>query len=304
MDQDDPQAYSDLAGFGGDWRDSWYHEDFVELMAWRWRLSTVGRALDVGCGVGHWGQHLARYFADDAVLVGIDSQAAFLDQARVRAAERGLSDRCEWLAADVMDLPFPDDSFDFVTCQTVLMHLADPAGALREMRRVVRPGGLIAAAEPHNLLSAMAELFEDAELDDRERLELLAFEMAVFRGKMALGQGDSSIALRVPGLMGDAGLSGIQAWHSDMCALALPPYDAKVQADVNQRLSWIASDAMIGGTRADARKRFVAGGGREDDFDALWERARSRDLRLGEAMKAGTWRSAGAFTMLLVSGRK
>jgi len=303
MDQDDPTTYAELAGFDGDWRDGWHNEDFLALMARRWRLDQVERALDVGCGVGHWGQRLAPYLSQGAELVGIDSQPAFLEQAQARARAKGLADRSRWLAGDALALPFDDDSFDLVTCQTVLMHVRDPLAVLQEMVRVTRPGGLVAVTEPHNLLSAMAELSEDADLDTDELMALLTFELTVQRGKRALGQGDSSIALRLPGLLEAAGLTHLASYQSDTCALARPPYSSKAQQDIEQRLDWVESEAMVGGTRADARERFVAGGGSVDAFEDLWRRHRAHDLRIAAAMRAGTWTTTGAFTMLLVSGR-
>ncbi len=53
---------------------------------------------------------------------------------------------------DVTKLPLPEDSFDVVTCQTVLMHLAQPLDAMREMLRILRSGGLLVCVEPNNLL--------------------------------------------------------------------------------------------------------------------------------------------------------
>jgi cyclopropane fatty-acyl-phospholipid synthase-like methyltransferase len=45
----------------GDERDFWWNRDFLELMAKRWDLKSVSSALDVGCGVGHWGQLLSHF---------------------------------------------------------------------------------------------------------------------------------------------------------------------------------------------------------------------------------------------------
>ena len=56
--------------------------------------------------------------------------------------------RFRYRVADAKTLPFPDASFDLVTCQTLLIHLADPSAVIAEMARVARPGGLVLAAEP------------------------------------------------------------------------------------------------------------------------------------------------------------
>ena len=53
-------------------------------------------------------------------------------------------------------LPFPDGSFDLVTCQTVLIHVREPSVALREYLRVVRPGGRLLLIEPNNAAGMLA----------------------------------------------------------------------------------------------------------------------------------------------------
>ena len=49
------EEYSALAAFDGEWRDIWWNQDFLELMARRCRVENVSSVLDVGCGAGHWG---------------------------------------------------------------------------------------------------------------------------------------------------------------------------------------------------------------------------------------------------------
>ena len=103
--------------------------------------------LDVACGPGI----LACAFARVARHVtGIDITPAMLDRARLLQQERGLHNMT-WKQGDVVPLPFADGSFSIVTSRFAFHHLLDPAGALREMARVCRPGGrvmLIDAAPP------------------------------------------------------------------------------------------------------------------------------------------------------------
>ena len=303
MSSDDAHAYAFMAGFDGDWRDSWWNEDFLELMARRWRLAEVRTALDLGCGVGHWGQRLMRWMPPDARLTGVDRQPDFLPQARARAESRGLADRCDWLEATAEALPFPDESFDLVTCQTVLMHVADPAPVLAEMRRVLRPGGLIAVAEPDNYATDAAEHSADPHLSAEERQTLLTLLDLCDRGKIALGDGDSSIAGKLPRLFMQAGLRPT-VYQSDKCATLLPPYTGHQRTDVDQRLEWIDADISIGGDRDGMRARFIAGGGTDDAFDVAWPLAMRTQGRVGAALRAGTHISAGSFVMLLVSARR
>jgi ubiquinone/menaquinone biosynthesis C-methylase UbiE len=118
--------------------------------------------LDVGCGPGTITLDLAALVAPGAV-VGIENVEPPLDVARATAAERG--DRTTtFRIGDALDLAFEDGSFDVVHAHQVLQHLTDPVRALREMRRVCRPGGWIAARDAD--YAAMAWRPELPELED------------------------------------------------------------------------------------------------------------------------------------------
>ncbi|MBB1251897.1 methyltransferase domain-containing protein [Streptomyces sp. OF3] len=118
--------------------------------------------LDVGCGPGTITVELAELVAPGRV-VAVDAEAEVLAAAREHAARRGLTG-VEFTSARVESLPFPDDSFDVVHAHQVLQHVGDPVRALREMRRVCRPGGLVAVRDAD--YAAMAWYPELPELDD------------------------------------------------------------------------------------------------------------------------------------------
>jgi len=132
------------------------HDESV-LRAHRWRTAANSAAyllgqlhprmslLDVGCGLGTITVDLAEAVAPGEV-VGIDAAATVLDEARAHAAARG-ADNVRFEAGDVYRLPFDDASFDVVHAHQVLQHLTDPVAALCEMRRVARPGGLVAVRD-------------------------------------------------------------------------------------------------------------------------------------------------------------
>ncbi|MEV5972472.1 methyltransferase domain-containing protein [Streptomyces sp. NPDC051921] len=101
--------------------------------------------LDVGCGPGTITADLAARVAPGRVTA-VDTAEDVLVQARAAAAEQGV-DNVEFAVADVHALDFPDDSFDVVHAHQVLQHVGDPVQALREMRRVCRPGGVVAARD-------------------------------------------------------------------------------------------------------------------------------------------------------------
>jgi SAM-dependent methyltransferase len=101
--------------------------------------------LDVGCGPGTITADLAARVAPGSVTA-VDQSADVLDVARAEVQQRGLSN-VSFATADVHRLGFPDGTFDVVHAHQVLQHLADPVGALREMKRVCAPGGVVAARD-------------------------------------------------------------------------------------------------------------------------------------------------------------
>src|SRR6266496_2502049 len=95
------------------------------------------RILDAGCGNGRYSKNILRWADGDAFLTGFD-----LSQSMLRRARRHLKNpRVSFAAADVTRLPYPDDWFDCVVCGWMLEHLPDPQPGLRELARVLQPGG-------------------------------------------------------------------------------------------------------------------------------------------------------------------
>lgn len=104
------------------------------------------RLLDLGCGPGSITLDLAEAVGPEGRVVGVDAVEAPLVAAR-RAAEVRKDSTTEFRVADAYELPFDADSFDVAHAHQVMQHLADPVAALRELARVVRPGGLVAVRD-------------------------------------------------------------------------------------------------------------------------------------------------------------
>jgi SAM-dependent methyltransferase len=295
---------SHSAEYFGDTRDYWWNADFIELMAKRWRLHRVREALDVGCGVGHWGRLLSGVLPEQARVTGVDRDPFWIEKAKERAQARGQEGRFHYLVGVAEQLPFADDSFDLVTCQTVLIHARDPRATIAEMIRVTRPGGLIAVAEPNNAVGAL--LLDASTLDAPidEILALARFQLTCERGKEALGEGNNSAGDRIPALFHALGLEGVRVYLSDKASLLLPPYDSPEQRalveemrDLSQREFWIWN-------RADTLRYFTAGGGTAEAFEACWAVGREQRRRAVDGLAAGTFTTAGGGCAYLVSGTK
>jgi ubiquinone/menaquinone biosynthesis C-methylase UbiE len=142
-----------------------HHESVLRSHSWRTagnsaayllpHLRPGADLLDVGCGPGTITVDLARLVAPGRVT-GIDRAQDVVDKAVAHAAEPGGA--VDRRAADVYALPFPDASFDVVHAHQVLQHLVDPVRALVEMRRVLRPGGLVAVRDADYASFAWAPL--------------------------------------------------------------------------------------------------------------------------------------------------
>ncbi|GGZ32884.1 hypothetical protein GCM10010387_28740 [Streptomyces inusitatus] len=132
-----------------------HHESVLRSHTWRTaansaayllgELTPGALVLDIGCGPGTITADLAALVPEGRVT-GVDREPGIVERARAEAAGRGLANT-EFAVADVNGLDFPDDSFDVVHAHQVLQHLGDPVHALREMRRVCRPGGLVAVRD-------------------------------------------------------------------------------------------------------------------------------------------------------------
>jgi len=216
----------------GPQRDFWWHRDFLDLMATRWRLREAASLADIGCGQGHWSRLLYPYLRAPARLTGVDREPLWVAEAAQnfrRAFPHAAPDQFTFVEGDATKLPLPDNSFDVVTCQTVLIHLARPMDALREMLRILRPGGLLVCVEPNNLWNYLAF----TSLTAAEPVEILVrrfeFWLRYHRGKIAAGQGDHTLGDLLPGWFAEAGLTEIAVHQSDRAASLFPPYDSPAQ---------------------------------------------------------------------------
>lgn len=116
-------------------------EELAELC----HIGANSYVLEVGSGVGFTACHLAEKLG--CRISGVDLSEKMVAWAQGRAARKGLSDRCQFRVADAQELPFEDGTFDAMLCESVTAFVPDKLKALREYRRVVRPGGYVGLNE-------------------------------------------------------------------------------------------------------------------------------------------------------------
>lgn len=117
----------------------WYRgrRDVIERVIADLKLPARARILDAGCGSGRNMIELARH----GTVSGVELSGPSVDVARARGAGKVI-------AGSVLDMPFDSDSFDLSVCLDVIEHLEDDVGALRELRRVLAPGGSLLVTVP------------------------------------------------------------------------------------------------------------------------------------------------------------
>jgi len=133
-----------------------HHESVLRSHRWRTADNSAGhllphlepgmRLLDVGCGPGTITMDLADLVGPTGRVTALERTDDALDLARQEAARRG-TENVDFVVGNVQALDLADDTFDVVHAHQVLQHVDDPVQALREMRRVGRPGGLVAVRE-------------------------------------------------------------------------------------------------------------------------------------------------------------
>lgn len=162
------------------------------------RLADGERVLDVGCGSGVVTREIARRVGVRGRVVGLDPSPALLMVARELAQETGLGDRMDFREGSVLELPFPDRSFDAVLCVTVLSHVPGGEAAIPELARVLRPGGRVGVFDLDTDMTAFTH-------SDRALTRRI---VAASSDAMAV---DGWLARRLPFLFEQAGLIDVQA---------------------------------------------------------------------------------------------
>ncbi len=137
-----PRRYDQLSAALSFWQDPRWRRALVDAVA----PAAGERILDVATGTGMVAAELLAR-ADDCTVVGIDQSAEMLAGARERFAASPDGARVELIEGQAEQLPFADATFDALTFTYLLRYVDDPPATLRELARVVRPGGRVASLE-------------------------------------------------------------------------------------------------------------------------------------------------------------
>ena len=201
-----------------------YEEFFVPALFQEWaprmaeaaRLAPGQKVLDVACGTGVLAREAATRVAPGGSVAGLDRNEGMLAVARLRAPA------IEWRVGRAEALPFDAGAFDAVVSQFGLMFFEDRAAALKEMWRVLRPGGRLAVAvwdaldhSPgySDMTKLLQRLFGDR-IANELRAPFALGDPEIFRSLFAQA-GIANVAIRTPA--GTARFPSLESWvHTDV----------------------------------------------------------------------------------------
>lgn len=238
-------------------------------------LGTAATIVDLGCGTGGLTSYLARKSRPGSAAIGLDNDREVLRRAR---SATGLP----VVQANATYLPVRSDYADLVICRRLLMNLPAPLEALREMARVARPGGLVAAMEP-DFLAECGYSSVPGELDFLRKLLLST------SGGSDLGLGRKTVSL-----FQAVGLRDIRPMvHSPVVAVSgrptTPGEERRARGLVEAVTEWRTMLANRIGL---------------DGYESMLEEAEGLDRVRERQLATGEYLSATSFPLWIVRGRK
>ena len=290
-----------------DFRDFWWNDDFLLLMQRRLNLVEVKTALDVGCGMGHWTRRIYPLLARDVEITGVDIDERFLEEARVMTDEAPLDlnpGKIKFQKTDAYEIPFGDETFDLVTCQTLLMHLKDPERTIAEMLRVLKPGGRLLLAEPNNYANIVRANTAQEELSIEERIDIVRLYAMVEEGKKRLGMGNMGVCSYLSKMLKSLGCEGVEVYRNDKVFYLSVPYTREQEVLATHLREFTENDYFYIFPPESARMFFEAVSTDESLYTRLIETSRKLNAIYKRQIDTKSLEGTFGGEMLVTVGRK
>ena len=289
----------------GEARDYWWNEDYLALLANRLNLSQCNTLVDVGCGKGYVSYKFAPYLKTNAEVFGFDREPQWINDALIKARTFPNTNQVNFhfQVGDANKIPLGNSESDITVCQTLLIHLQNPAAAIDEMKRVTKDGGWVVAIEPNNIINSLvADNLSDEDISDK--VELIEIQLRIELGKKLLGEGYNSLGDYIPQLFKESGLKDIQVWLCDKPLFIIPPYDTEEKISrVQEALNWLEREEAYLDYHGQLRY-YLSGGGTKGNFNNYWRKTKEKMKRLKIALENQTYISPGGSLMYIVAGKK
>ena len=172
------------------------------------------------------------------------------------------------------------------------------------MLRILRPGGLLVCVEPNNLWNYLPVTSLTAGEPTEAIVRQFEFWLRCHRGRIAAGQGDHYIGDLIPGYFAQLGLDEITVHQSDRAGAIFSPYGTPEQKAILAQQQQSKDSRTGPWDRADLRRLFLLGGGKEELFEGDFAEVIDRFAREQQALANGTFHAAYGSITYLVSGRK
>ncbi len=283
----------------------WFPEAIEKYASWM-GLKPGMTAIDVGCGLGYLGYTYWPYFGKGGRYIGVDKSDKLLKDAEEGAKVWARSGKAEFKIGDAYNLPFECGFADWVMCQTLLMHLEKPEEAIKEMIRVLKPGGLFMCKEPDNLSVGLSrQYFSAYEFSYEDFILQAKINLTLHEGRKKLGRGDQSIGNKIPHMLSELGMREIDIRMNERVHFLEPPYESEEQKHLLKTLIkqhtnekdkkfWIEQ----------GRVEFEAGGGNLADYDR-WIEIMDKFLAAARKQyKDGTFACCTGMYFFIIKARK
>jgi SAM-dependent methyltransferase len=301
-----------------DWSKGHWYKAIVEQRKFLWSPHAVKffaswmelkqgmTAVDVGCGLGYLGYTYWPYFGKEGHYIGVDQSEKLLKEAKKGARIWARGGDAEFKVGDAYNLPFDDNYADWVMCQTLLMHLENPDEAIREMIRILKPGGLLMCKEPDNLSAILGKHFNSAyQFTDEDHLLQAGIQLAINRGRIKLGRGDQSIGNKIPHILSRMGMREIDVRMNEQTHFLEPPYESEEQKHLLKILKRQHSD-----TKEDkywikqSQEELLAGGGDVKDFRRWLRLMKKFHAAAAKQHKRNEYASCSGRCFFIIKARK